>query len=355
MIYAVCNKKYKNENDEIYKYMIVSKYIPKGARIIYSDQLKQAIKNKIITVSNLKLTSDNRLIEVAGHHIQCIKTTKANTRVDYVPISKSIISLIDCNKHLKFRIKANIAELEAKANLLGLTVTKIDHLYQLYKLETPTDILLVTNKSRMIVEDGFKLFEETKFKSIDLHNLDTSKIKTAEGMFAHLNLSKLDISTMNTSNIKVMNYMFSYSNIPELDINNFDTKNVKRTNFMFDRCKINNLYMDKLEFSNVTTMTDMFYGATIYDLDLSNMNTSKVRDMFNMFMEANIVNLNISNFNYEKVELITQMFCKSRIGTLDLGKFNINKHVEKIRVFSDSKIDNIVTTNNSLDIFTNYN
>ena len=60
MVKAKCIQKFRDKHNKIYKYRLQDQQ--GNTKDVTPDQLKQAIKNNQITITNLTLTSDNRLI-----------------------------------------------------------------------------------------------------------------------------------------------------------------------------------------------------------------------------------------------------------------------------------------------------
>ena len=71
--------------------------------------------------------------------------------------------------------------------------------------------------------------------SIDLSNLDTSKVKGMSNMFSGCSsLQSLDLSNFETSKVEDMSYMFNEcSSLQSLDLSNFDTSNFESSNNIF--------------------------------------------------------------------------------------------------------------------------
>ena len=144
----------------------------------------------------------------------------------------------------------------------------------------------------------------TNLTSLDVSNLDTSKVTNMRGMFFNNeNLTSLDLSTFNTSNVTNMAAMFKLDlNLTSLDVSNFDT-------------------------SKVTNMEGMFESLeNLTSLDVSNFDTSKVTNMMGMLAYlSNITSLDVSNFDTSKVNQIKYLFCfDSKLENLYLN-FNLNQ------------------------------
>ena len=80
--------------------------------------------------------------------------------------------------------------------------------------------------------------------------------------------------------------MFSgCQDIVSIDLSNLDTSKVKGMSNMFSGCSsLQSLDLSNLDTSKVEDMSNMFNGcSSLQSLDLSNLDTSKVTQMYNMF------------------------------------------------------------------------
>ena len=151
-----------------------------------------------------------------------------------------------------------------------------------------------------------------KLTSLDVSNLDTSKVTDMSHMLAGSGFTSLDLSNFNTSNVTNMQQMFSNSySLTSLDISNFNTSKVTNMLGMFkDNFSLTTLNLSNFNTSNVTNMGSMFNGCVkLTTLNLSNFNTSKVTNMNSMFSGCEkLTTLNLSNFNTSNVTNMNSMF-----------------------------------------------
>ena len=68
MIQAKCIQKFRDDKGKIYGYRLID--LNGQTQDVQSDNLKLAIKNKKVHVVNLKLTSDNRLVDTTEKQLQ---------------------------------------------------------------------------------------------------------------------------------------------------------------------------------------------------------------------------------------------------------------------------------------------
>lgn len=107
--------------------------------------------------------------------------------------------------------------------------------------------------------------------SMDLANLDTSKVTDMREMFSGCgSLASLDVSGFDTSNVTGMYNMFNGCGaLTSLDVSNFNTSKVTGTNYMFFKCgSLAELNVSGFDMSKVTNTNSMFDGCaklkTIY-------------------------------------------------------------------------------------------
>ena len=137
-------------------------------------------------------------------------------------------------------------------------------------------------------------------KSIDLSNLDSSKVIDMQYMFKDctslksINLFNLDISQL----INIEGIFYGCSSLITIDLSNFDTSKVTNMEAMFYGCSsLISIDLSNFDTSKVTDMREMFYGcSSLISIDLSNFDTSKVIFMENMFSECiSLISIDISN------------------------------------------------------------
>ena len=129
------------------------------------------------------------------------------------------------------------------------------------------------------------LFQDLKATTINLDNLDTSKVTDMYMMFARAaGAIELDLHTWDVSNVQNMYQMFIGSKFTGINISGWQT-------------------------TSLTNMASIFNGCTnLVSIDLSNIDTSKVEDMQGAFMNVPIATLDISAWNTSKNTSVRTMF-----------------------------------------------
>ena len=108
----------------------------------------------------------------------------------------------------------------------------------------------VSNIDSFCNDKGKGIFEETKFKYIDISDWDVSNATNMPFMFYGCDKLKSigDISGWDVSKVINMSYMFAFCKKFNQDISNWDVSKVKYKIDMFDKCSIKDKYKPKFKF-----------------------------------------------------------------------------------------------------------
>ena len=125
----------------------------------------------------------------------------------------------------------------------------------------------VSNLDSFCNDKGKGIFDQTRFKYIDISDWDVSNIKSMNSMFYWCEEleSAGDLSNWDVSNVMLMRTMFSYcSKLKSLgDISCWDVSNVTDMRFMFEWCESFNQDISNWNVSNETYMDFMFHNCPI--------------------------------------------------------------------------------------------
>ena len=170
---------------------------------------------------------------------------------------------------------------------------------------------------RKIIEDRYdKLGPGTKDNPIDFNDIDVSNIDSFynsnidEGIFEETKFKYIDISDWNVSNITNMSYMFYYCEELESvgDISKWDVSNVTNMRSMFFRCESFNQDISGWDVSSVTNMRYMFCNCKSFNQDISNYDVSNVTNMDFMFAGCESFNQDLSSWDVSNVTNMHDMF-----------------------------------------------
>lgn len=270
---VTCIEKIRDHHGVIKEYILNSE--KNGLIKIEPSELKWNIQHGHFLVDNLKLTTNNRLVDI-----------KIDAKKSY--ITRDIIQTLNSETALSFKSGVNLNSILKKASMIGTNIIRLNR--NTYALITKNSRIIVSNKQLAFHMDSSSLFSNTIFSSIDFKEIDTSDVVNASYMFNNCKTISLNLSNFNTKNIKNMENMFSYCNVNELDISNFSTSNVKNMEYMFFNCK-----------------TPL--------IDISNFNTSSLKNTNSMFRECKAIVIKLGTFSAYNVQNSENMFteCKSNI------------------------------------------
>lgn len=279
-----CIEKIRDTCGNLTAYKLIDNY--GRISVLASSAVKQLIKSNKVNITNLKLTSDNRLIS--------IEETK-NTIFTRAHVNK-----INKTKRLSFKSNINnIDNIMLKARTLDSIVVQLDK--ELYAIENSDNILIVSTKQIGLPDNSSDLFLGTMFKSINFNDVDTSNVKYMNSMFAYMINTELKLENFNTINVVDMSKSFKGNNFNKLDLSSFNTSKVTDMSYMFNDCRINNLNIKSFNTSKVQKMDGMFRGCKLNmsRLDLSNFDIHNVISMTNMFSFCLSVNeIDLSSFEF---------------------------------------------------------
>ena len=181
-----------------------------------------------------------------------------------------------------------------------------------YKYYRYHDNMIVVNsfdELRNIIEDRYdKLGPGTEQKPIDFNDIDVSNIDSfcndkGKGIFEETKFKYIDISDWDVSSVTNMLSMFYKCNTLKSvgDISYWNVSNVTNMAYMFTDCVNFNQNISRWNVSRVTDMSYMFYGCVNFNQNISSWDVSKVKDMCAMFKFCKSFNQDISNWDVSKV------------------------------------------------------
>ena len=327
MLQAKCIEKMRDKNNLIIAYKIQD--TQGNTKTVSPEQLKQAIKANQIDIINLKLTSDNRLIDTQLNKKLESKQTNIVLKRDYIAhLNKQN------NKSLSFKAKADLSSLLKKSKLLGCITQKLeDHLYL---IESNTQLIIATDLDRIsLPADCSNLFKWSLLKSIDFTNIDTSNVTSMVDLFNRCQAQHLGLSSFNTKNVTNMSCMFYGCQAQQLDLSSFNTENVTSMYCMFYDCKAQQLDLSSFNTQNVTNMEHMFDNCKAQQLDLSSFNTQNVTNMRSMFYRCQAQQLDLSSFNTQNVTDILFTFSSCQAQKIVVNKKWIKNIIDNKEAFKD--------------------
>ena len=343
---VTCIRKYRDNNGNIRGYVLEDKH--GTTQEMDSNTLKAAIRNKVIEVDNLTLTSDNRLINKGQENLY-----KGHSKVRGY---SELDMLIDNMTRQALENDMLIKEIPTACgnNCYLISKSDIEHILlipnnvtALNKGHTP-DEWVFTKFVRELrgtikvigctgLQNATAMFSHSEAQKIDMFNTDTSRVTNMKAMFCCCKAQYINISRLNTENVTNMTAMFMKCKAQILDFSNFNTSKVSTMYSMFFGCETSKLDLSSFDTSNVTDMEGMFNGCKTDGLHISSFNTAKVESMSNMFSHAKIPVINILSFDTSKVNNFDSMFSKCIAKGIIIPNLKMKNSAHKNWIFHECR------------------
>jgi uncharacterized protein YjbI with pentapeptide repeats len=307
-----CINKIRNYNGAIEEYIIKCEETGKVMRVT-SDELHNIMKKQPNSVINLKLTSNNRIIEIGRKKDDAIRLTPDDiNKLNY--ICKNSKNPVDLN----FQIQqiSNLNDQKHKLDIAGMKSTVICNGNAIAILSNET-LKVVSNTKIHLTNDS--KFRYTNFRSIDLRNTCPDEITDASEYFhnalaqdIYLDWSSIPYLTCMTG-IFSQQYEFLHANSPYS--NSTPNTNIVRVHGL-----------ETINTSNVWIFVSAFEGVKMNKVDISKWNLCKIKMANQMFKEAMINELIIGNHPESKSpENTRDMFEDCTCDKIDLSGLVLDK------------------------------
>lgn len=256
--------------------------------ILDRDSLKHAIKTKRVFVVNLKLTSDDKLIDCESNITNIIKYTKYYYKVSALFNMSTVECILDFDRDEVIISKINV---KGDKVIIPDFVTGVDENIKFEVYDRSIRRLQVIHKNNQM-KSMKKLFYNLSMDIIDLSEFDTRGVTNFSYMFYNCTRTTKIIfgKEFDTSSAVNMESMFTTMfMIKELDLRCFDVHNVKYMNSLFEAClNVQKINIDGWNTQNVITMASMF--KTCKELTeivgLNKLKANNLQDMSYMFCEC---------------------------------------------------------------------
>lgn len=252
-----CTHKFRDLHGRIYGYRIKDNYY--NETDYEAAVLKDYIRNGMIVVTNLKLTSDGRLVDASPikEELKVDGISKADNfewpDYDMVEINRAFVdALYKIIKDTSTNVK------NAELTFVGVSKENINSFlnkteasgYKKYLFENKT-VLLIGNNDKYIIASSAKMklanthvsgastgvFEGLKLKKLVLKDIDSKSTEDMASLFAFIDIDELDIAFIVTCRCKRMNHMFNGAKTQRLNLTNFEVDYVETFTNMFAHCE----------------------------------------------------------------------------------------------------------------------
>ena len=230
---------------------------------------------------------------------------------------------------------SNFSKLET-LNLNNLNTSKVTNMSYMFSSSAVTSLDLSSFDTSNVTSMS-NMFSNSKATTLDLSSFDTSKVTNMQYMFINSAATSIDLSSFNTSRVTNMSQMFSNSKATSLDLSNFNTTNVTNMAYMFQGCTTAVLNLSNFDTSNVTAMHGMFASSAATEIKgLDKFVTANVTNMYRMFYGSAATSLDLSNFDTSNVTNMSSMFGESKATTLDLSSFDTSNVTSMSSMFRNA-------------------
>jgi len=180
--------------------------------------------------------------------------------------------------------------------------------------ETPTTRL-------ELIKILYKRLSENRHRTINLNDIDVSKIDDMNLLFANGFISsdilkpfrEIDISEWNVSNLVNAEKMFKDCKNINFDLSSWDVSNLKNGYGMFNGCESFNCDLSRWNIENLENANSMFFGCKNFNSDLSGWNTKNLISATAMFAGCNKLNFDASNWDNSKLKAHKWMFSNTEL------------------------------------------
>lgn len=324
MVYTFTGKIINKEkgNKSIYE------LIDENGRIV--NKTKKEIKYRLYTndihISNLKLTTNGRLIQYRKNDKSLITDT-------FTKLGKQAIKKImyyneqpgDEHRDLLFVVGNNATKLRSKAVAMGINIICTSNIFG---FRTSDKIYICTENNSFVVADSFGLFDGVKCNSINFNNINTKGLESTADMFRNAIIKNIDLSNLDMSNVTHANSMFEDCITTKIIFRNRDFRNLIYLTNAFRNSMIGEVILENINMQNVASFDMMFREATINNLIINNIKLSDIASFDTMFRKATILKATINNFNISAVSSYKNMFMQSNMNLITDNKLLKNLKIK---------------------------
>ena len=360
MIYAKCTCKLKNSRGRLSGYTLLCS---NGKKItITPEMLKSAIRNNKVKVSNMTLSSDNRLLCSKDVILDAYKfpekfnlltkiyDTIGNNDKHELRIKKLTIKTVNSpnygavlEKKFKAKLKLFGYKFSIKELHPGLFIAVLGDIVEVFtyanKIEFPQD------SSEILTSDYLGTYVNISIDILSFYNTDTSNVKNMSKMFSYLEIGELNINCFNTSNVVSMEAMFQKAKIEDVSFRNFSFKHCENTKDMFRSAQIDKIDLSNKRFPRLGMVDSMFYGIKSKELNLDNVVMDKVKHIMFIMGGSIVDHMTLRNAVFYKIEDSFNAFCSTKMKQLDLTGLKIPNLEASGGSFNSAEIDRIVGLN----------
>lgn len=272
-----CVRKLRDKSGKIQGYILVDR--DKKRRQVSAERLKAAIYNYQAEVINLKLTTDNRLVDTNGsiYSRNLFRARYRHIELTRYRIEQIMNLLVHAQKSLRrpkmeLEIRGTYSEsdrgkwknigntgLAAQIKSIGNSIIMIVRPLEGCKLFFPENSDLLFVNRHTISYDSNERF--LKFVELRLLDVDWDRVTSARKMFYCTKIQSLVIEQYPAYNFKNAEQFLQLSEVSKVDFEDFRVDNLENTSKMFSGCvnlSYDNMKLDGICLDSADNIHQMF-------------------------------------------------------------------------------------------------
>lgn len=289
MIYRYTGQKQVGKTDDTTCYKLQSPYSNSSGVIMSKSEIKQKLRDGTIEITNMKLTSDGRLIEI-----------KKRTYKNVLYLTAQLIKFIriglyngDNDRDVVFIVDRQAKEIKSKSTLLNIDLNIINE--HLFYFRTENKIHICTDCEKFAIINGYGTFEDISCRSINFRNVDTSYLSATNNLFKFAIIKYIDIKNLNMTKIQDASFMFASCRTDEIIISNIKFNYLQHANSVFRYCKADRLIIKNIEAPMLKSIYGLFKFSDIKEIIIENIKIPDNIDKRDMYGYINLENVKIIN------------------------------------------------------------
>lgn len=280
-----------NVGKDSYQFVDLHNNIRTG-RDVNKEKLKQIILSLNVIIMNMKLTSDNRLIQT-----------------DWFKNNKDTYGVPD---------------IVNRAKALGLRVeefydTDNNVIYTILNGDTATVVLTKGVRKFEVSYMSRKFQPYTNVREYKI--IGGESLTELKGTFRKINCDTIDMSGLKPQNIEIINRLLLKCNVNTLIIGGKFNK-LKEIHYMFKDSTVKNLITTDVSMPNLTDISKAFAEATVENMNFEFLSDSKLKLMYRTFERFKTQSIDLNCLDLSQVINTEYAFNDCKAETVKIGDKN---------------------------------
>ena len=173
-------------------------------------------------------------------------------------------------------------------DLSNIDLSKVTNMKSMFSGCSKLEIVIFPETTQNLQDTSYMFQSCTALKSIDFSNADLSKVTMMDNMFESCTSLESVTFPENLQNLETIKKAFSScSSLKSIDFSNCNLTKLTYLNYMFESCTSLESVSFPESLTNVEHMQNLFQGcSSLQSIDLSNINLSKTRNFDCMFQSC---------------------------------------------------------------------